>query len=117
MADLKANGLKPIPLTGQDATSQGFQNIISGWQTMTVYKDTRILAKVAAASAVALHQGPTLKTTGTVPNGKLKEPTYIVPPVAWITSRTGHAIFTVRLPQEERHLHRGLQAVLQVGLR
>ena len=36
---LKAKRLKPIPLTGQDATAQGVQNIISGWQSMTVWKD------------------------------------------------------------------------------
>ena len=33
---LKAKKLKPIPLSGQDATAQGVQNIISGWQSMTV---------------------------------------------------------------------------------
>jgi len=82
VADLQAHGLKPIPLSGQDATAQGFQYIISGWQTMTVFKDTRILARVAAASAVSLLKGTALKTTGTVPNGKLKEPSYIIPPVA-----------------------------------
>jgi D-xylose transport system substrate-binding protein len=82
VADLKSHGLKPLPLSGQDATPQGFQNIISGWQTMTVWKDTRILARVAAASAVQLLKGTPLKTTGTVPNGKLKEKAYIIPPVS-----------------------------------
>ena len=81
VADLKAHGLKPIPLSGQDATAQGFQYIISGWQTMTVWKDTRVLAKAAAAAAVSLLKGTPLKTTGTVPNGKLKEKSYIIPPV------------------------------------
>src|SRR4051812_16852860 len=81
VADLKKHGLKPIPLSGQDATAQGFQNIISGWQTMTVWKDTRILAKAAAGAAVSLLKGTALKTTGTVPNGKLKEKAYIIPPV------------------------------------
>jgi len=82
VADLQAHNLKPIPLSGQDATPQGLQYIISGWQTMTVWKDTRILAKAAAASAISLLKGTALKTTGTVPNGKLKEPAYIIPPVA-----------------------------------
>ena len=45
---LKAHKLKPIPLSGQDATTQGVQNIISGWQTMTVLKDTRVLATKTA---------------------------------------------------------------------
>ena len=82
VADLQSHGLKPIPLSGQDATAQGFQYIIAGWQTMTVWKDTRVLARVAAASAVSLLKGTALKTTGTVPNGKLKEKAYIIPPVS-----------------------------------
>ncbi len=56
---LKAKGLKPIPLSGQDATEQGVQNIISGWQTMTVWKDTRVLATKSAAAAIALLKGKT----------------------------------------------------------
>jgi ABC-type xylose transport system substrate-binding protein len=49
---------------------------------MTVWKDTRKLAKAAATEAVALLNGKPLKTTGTVPNGSAKEPAYIIPPVA-----------------------------------
>ena len=82
---LKAKGLKPIPLSGQDATEQGVQNIISGWQTMTVWKDTRVLAAKSAAAAIALLNGKKPAQTGTVPNagGKpAKLPAYIIPPVA-----------------------------------
>ncbi len=82
IAQEKAHGIGPIPVSGQDATPQGLQYIISGWQSMTVWKDTRVLAKAAAAEAVALLKGQALKTTGTVPNGKAKEPAYIIPPVA-----------------------------------
>jgi len=82
IASLQKHGLKPIPVTGQDATPQGFQNIISGWQTMTVWKDTRKLAKIAAQAAVALVKGQKPKTTGSVANGSAKEPAYIIPPVA-----------------------------------
>ena len=82
IASLKKHGLKPIPVTGQDATPQGFQNIISGWQTMTVWKDTRILAKAAAKAAVQLIKGQKLTTTGSVANGSKKEPAYIIAPVA-----------------------------------
>jgi D-xylose transport system substrate-binding protein len=82
IASLKKHNLKPIPVTGQDATPQGFQNIISGWQTMTVWKDTRVLAKAAARAAVQLIKGQKLTTTGTVANGSAKEPAYIIPPVA-----------------------------------
>ena len=54
---LKAHGLKPIPLSGQDATTQGVQNIISGWQTMTVFKDVRKLAAAAATAAINIVKG------------------------------------------------------------
>jgi D-xylose transport system substrate-binding protein len=93
VADLQSHGLKPIPLSGQDATAQGFQYIIAGWQTMTVWKDTRVLARVAAASAVSLLKGTALKTTGSVPNGKLKEKSYIIPPVA-LTKANWKVIYT-----------------------
>jgi D-xylose transport system substrate-binding protein len=91
IASLQKHGLKPIPVSGQDATPQGFQNIISGWQTMTVWKDTRKLAKVAAAAAIALINKKTPATTcggsvdcknGSVANGSKREPAYIIPPVA-----------------------------------
>ena len=79
---LKAKKLKPIPLSGQDATAQGVQNIISGWQTMTVWKDTRILATRSAEAAIALLNGKTPKRTGVVPNGSKKLAAYIIPPVS-----------------------------------
>ena len=79
---LKAKRLDPIPLSGQDATELGVQNIISGWQTMTVWKDTRKLAKASAEAAIALTKGQTPKTTGTVANGNKRLPAYIIPPVS-----------------------------------
>ena len=82
IASLQKHGLKPIPVSGQDATPQGFQNIISGWQTMTVWKDTRVLAKAAAKAAVQLIKGQKLTTTGSVANGAKKEPAFIIAPVA-----------------------------------
>jgi D-xylose transport system substrate-binding protein len=82
---LKARGLKPIPLSGQDATEQGVQNIISGWQTMTVWKDTRVLATKSAQAAVALLKGKKPAQTGFVANAggtPKKLPAYIINPVA-----------------------------------
>jgi D-xylose transport system substrate-binding protein len=93
VADLQKHGLKPIPLTGQDATPQGLQYIISGWQTMTVWKDTRVLAKAAAAAAISLLNGTTPKTTGTVANGKAKEPAFIIPPVM-VTKANWRKLYT-----------------------
>jgi D-xylose transport system substrate-binding protein len=79
---LKAHKLKPIALSGQDATEQGVQNIISGWQSMTVWKDTRKLATASATAAIALARGGVPKKTGVVKNGSKLLPAYIIPPVA-----------------------------------
>ena len=55
IAILKKNGVNgTIPVTGQDATDQGLQNILAGDQCMTVYKAVKKEADAAAALAVAL---------------------------------------------------------------
>jgi D-xylose transport system substrate-binding protein len=77
---LKAKKLDPVPLSGQDATELGVQNIISGWQTMTVWKDTRLLASEAVLASKAFLAGKKPRTTGTVPNKGKKTPAYIYPP-------------------------------------
>jgi len=83
VAVLKAKGLKPIALSGQDATSQGVQNIISGWQTNTVYKYVPDQANAAAAAAVALLKGKTPPGINTTrKNGSKKEPTIALPVVS-----------------------------------
>ena len=82
VATLKAKGLDPLPLSGQDATVQGVQNIISGWQTNTVYKYVPDEANAAAAAAVALFKGKTPKSNSTRPNGKKKQPTLVIPVVS-----------------------------------
>ena len=83
IAALKAKKLKPIPLSGQDATVQGVQNIISGWQTMTVYKFVPLEANAAAAAAVALLKHTKVPgVNGFRKNGSKKEPTVQIPVVS-----------------------------------
>lgn len=82
VATLKAKGLDPLPLTGQDATVQGVQNIISGWQTNTVYKYVPDEANAAAAAAVALFKGKKPPSNSTRPNGSKKQLTYVIPVVS-----------------------------------
>jgi D-xylose transport system substrate-binding protein len=80
VATLKAKHLKPIALSGQDATPQGVQNIISGWQTMTVYKYVPLEAKAVAAAAVALLRHQKVPgVNGFRLNGKKKEPAVLLP--------------------------------------
>jgi D-xylose transport system substrate-binding protein len=54
---MEAAGLDPVPISGQDATAPGIQNILLGTQTMTVYKPIEAEAAVAAAVALALKAG------------------------------------------------------------
>jgi D-xylose transport system substrate-binding protein len=93
IADLKAKHLKPLPLSGQDATVQGVQNIIAGWQTGTVYKYVPSEAKAAADAAVALLKGKTPKANTTRKNGSRNEPTLALP-VVWITKANYTRLFT-----------------------
>jgi D-xylose transport system substrate-binding protein len=54
---LEAAGVGPVPLSGQDASAAGIQNIVLGKQTMTVYKPIQAEADVAAKAAIALCGG------------------------------------------------------------
>jgi D-xylose transport system substrate-binding protein len=54
---LEAAGIEGAPVSGQDATEAGIQNILLGKQTMTVYKPIEAEAAVAAAVALALRAG------------------------------------------------------------
>jgi D-xylose transport system substrate-binding protein len=93
IADLKARHLKPIPLSGQDASAQGVQYILAGWQTGTVYKYVPDEATAAANAAVALLNGQKPKTTTTRKNGSKSEPTLALP-VVWITKANYKRLFT-----------------------
>jgi len=55
---LKEPGLDGhVVVTGQDASVQGLQNVITGQQSMTIFKDVRLEATAAAQLAIALIQG------------------------------------------------------------
>jgi D-xylose transport system substrate-binding protein len=55
---LKEKGLNGrVPVTGQDATVEGLQNIISGDQCMTVYKSLKLEANAGADLAISLVKG------------------------------------------------------------
>jgi D-xylose transport system substrate-binding protein len=80
---LKQRKLPQIPVTGQDATLQGIQNIVNGDQCMTVYKAIQKEADAAAGLAIALAKGktPSVDTVG-IDNGKHKVPSVLETPVA-----------------------------------
>jgi D-xylose transport system substrate-binding protein len=58
IARLKANGLAgKVPITGQDASVEGLQQILAGNQCMTVYKNTNLEADLASKLAIAVIKG------------------------------------------------------------
>jgi D-xylose transport system substrate-binding protein len=89
---LKSKGLKPIPLSGQDATPQGVQNILSGWQTMTVYKAVRAEANAAAKVAIAVLRNQNVQTNGATNNGDRMVPSVLLKPVS-ITKKNYTLLF------------------------
>jgi D-xylose transport system substrate-binding protein len=83
IAVLKKNNLQ-VPVTGQDATPEGLQNILRGDQCMTVYKAVKTEAKAASDAALALLGGGQPSTTGTVHDdtGNRDVPAVLAEPVA-----------------------------------
>ncbi len=58
---MKAQGLAgKVPISGQDATADGCNSIVKGEQTVTVFKDTRLLAPKAVDMIDALLKGQAL---------------------------------------------------------
>ncbi len=63
---LEGNGQAgKVPVTGQDATVEGLQNVLAGTQCMTVYKSATQEAGALADAAIALVKGEEAQTTGT----------------------------------------------------
>ena len=71
-------------VTGQDAEVMATKNIIDGTQTMSIYKDTRLLASKAVTMVDAVLQGtePEINDTEQYNNGVVTVPTYMCTPVA-----------------------------------
>jgi D-xylose transport system substrate-binding protein len=90
ISSLKAHGLKPIPLSGQDATPTGVQFILAGWQSGTVYKSVRQEANAAAAVAVAILRGKPVPGVNTKVSGT---PSVLLKPI-WITKKNYKFLFT-----------------------
>jgi D-xylose transport system substrate-binding protein len=54
-----------VPVTGQDATVEGLQNILAGTQCMSVYKSAKEEAGALAKAAIALAKGESVSTDST----------------------------------------------------
>jgi D-xylose transport system substrate-binding protein len=83
---LKQNG-KTVPVTGQDASVQGLQNILAGQQCMTVFKDVKKEADAASKLAIALIKGQSAESAGVTtkvhdPTGNRDVPSVLLTPVS-----------------------------------
>ena len=94
IARLKADGVAgKVPTTGQDASTEGLQNILRGYQAGTVYKNTTLEADAASKLAIDLikndKSAAAALATGTVKDTKLNKdvPSVLATPV-WITADT-----------------------------
>jgi D-xylose transport system substrate-binding protein len=88
----KGVGAKKIPTTGQDATIQGMQNILQGYQCGSVYKPIYMEAQDAVALATILRDGKTppsslVNGTTTPPKGVSgsAQPASLLTPT-WVTA-------------------------------
>ena len=71
-------------ITGQDAELMATKHIISGKQTMSIYKDTRLLAAKCVTMVQAVLEGaePEINDTEQYNNGVIVVPSYLCTPVA-----------------------------------
>ena len=73
-----------VPVTGQDATVEGLQDILAGTQCMSVYKSAKLEAGALAKLAIGLAKGEKGETNGTVKDteGSRDVPSVLLDPVA-----------------------------------
>ena len=83
-----------VPVTGQDATVEGLQNILAGTQCMTIYKSAKLEAGALADAAIALVNGEEADTTGTTEDseGGRDVPSILLDPVSITKDNVGDVI-------------------------
>jgi len=92
ISDLKAAGVpaKTVPTTGQDATLQGMEYVLQGWQCGSVYKPIYLEAQAAVALASYLRAGqqpPAALVNGTTTDptdATVTQPAVLLTPM-WVT--------------------------------
>ncbi|MBN2260607.1 MAG: sugar-binding protein [Clostridiales bacterium] len=67
-------------ITGQDSEIAAIKRIKGGDQSMTIFKDTRELAKAAIDMAISIYAGETVATNGLVDNGVFEVPSVLLEP-------------------------------------
>jgi D-xylose transport system substrate-binding protein len=84
-----------VPTTGQDATLEGLQNILAGYQCMTVYKPIYVEAQAAVSVAMYLRAGqkpPSSLVNGSSNNQVTKVPSVLLKPITVNTQNMGATV-------------------------
>ncbi len=97
VAALTAQGMQGIPVTGQDGDLAALNRVALGTQLVSVWKDSRVLGKVAGEAANALAEG---KSVAEVAEGKtfsdgakkVTMPAILITPVAVTVDNLGDVI-------------------------
>jgi D-xylose transport system substrate-binding protein len=115
---LRARNLDQIPVTGQDASLQGVQNIVTGDQCMTVYKAVEEEAQAAARLAIALARGEQPQgVQDRINNGQKDVPSVFLEPVAVTRENIGEYVDAPDFPdRDEICVGRVRQACQEAGL-
>ena len=95
ISTLEKNGVNgKVPVTGQDATVEGLQNILSGDQCMTIYKSAKGEAGALADAAIALAKGDEPESNGTTTDdeGGRDVPSVLLDPVSITKDNVGEVI-------------------------
>ena len=74
IAALSGRGMKGVPVSGQDGDHAALNRVALGSQTVSVWKDARVLGREAAAAAVALAAGKKVDGAVTWAEGEKKVP-------------------------------------------
>lgn len=77
---LKEYGLEGIPVSGQDAELAAIQRILSGTQTVTVYKPIKTLASFAVEMAVSMAKDVKVESNSLINDGVYDIPAYLIEP-------------------------------------
>ncbi len=115
---IKQRKLPQVPVTGQDATLQGLQNIVNGDQCMTVYKAIEKEANAAAELAIALAKGETPEVETTPVNNETKDvPSVLLEPVPVTKDNIKDYIGEIDFPKvEEICAGKAAAACAEVGV-
>lgn len=90
-----------VPVSGQDAELEACRRLVTGEQTVTVYKPLRAIAHKAAELAVQMAEGEEVQTTSTINNGLKDVPAFYIEPTVVTKETLDETVIEDRFYTEE----------------